>query len=233
MNIENLDLKSRKGHYTLAIAVCLMFGIFLFFFCCNGGSSTTTVTIPAVSGTMEIVKPKNNPIVINANKTANMQKSFGQNLSNYDKSEYDKLQKRLQELMKENESLDNAFQYANDSLQQVIYRQAIQLNAFTHTWDNDTLKATVSGISRGVVQSIKLDYTIKERKQEIKVPVTVFRLLAGGGYGLNKEMNQSVIKVNLGIQNKKGNVIRASVEKIGEQQFYIAEYDFSIFSLKR
>lgn len=194
------------------------------------------IVVPEIKGSTTIVNPESKPItnvdsVFNSSNNSNSSTGT-KNAQVQKEAEYWKAEAKR--LLAENQDMDNAFRNANDSLQQLLYSKAIQINSFTHTWDNDTLKATVFGISRGTVERIKLDYTIKERKIQIpKEKEVVLRLLGGGGFGMNTELNQTVLKANLGLQNKKGNIIRGSFEKIGSQQFWIAEYDFSIFTIKR
>lgn len=154
-------------------AVIVVLAILLFFKDCNGnGKTTTTVTIPEVKGKFEAVKPEQKPVnhIVDVNK-----KVFGQNLS---KKELAFWKAEAERLFKENQEMDQAFMNANDSLQQLLYKNAITIKAFNHTFDNDTLSATVTGLVRGEVQKIKLDYTIKERKIEVKQKEVVFRMLA-------------------------------------------------------
>ena len=58
-------------------------------------------------------------------------------------------------------------------------------------------------------------------------------MLTGGGIGINKELNQGTWKANVGFQNKKGNIIRGSFQRIGNQDYYLAEYDFSLFKITK
>lgn len=199
--------------------------------CSDGG--TIQVATKEVKGSMKSVKPENTAIAINySNSTQKVSDiDIRQNLSNQKMSkEYFNYQNEINKLLKENDDLDNAFHNANDSLQQIIYRQAIQLNEFTHTWDNDTLKATVSGISRGEVQSIKLDYTIKSQKIDIKIPQTIIRLIAGLETGTTKDLSKFNIKANLGFQNKRGDMFSVSADL--DKRFYIG-YSTSIFTIKK
>lgn len=219
---------NRTQKRILLIAAAVV--IFLFFMptdcSCNGKKDTV---VPEIKGTMPAAKPESKPIVSTEPIFVN---TGVKNRTSEKEVAYWKAEAKR--LLDENQDMDNAFRNANDSLQQLLYSKAIQINSFTHTWDNDTLKATVFGISRGEVQSIKLDYTIKERKIQVpKEKEVVLRFMAGGGLGINSELNQPVLKANAGFQNKKGNIIMASYEKIGSQQYWLAEYNFSVFTIKR
>ena len=136
------------------------------------------------------------------------------------------LQSQINELLSENQKLNDAYLNASDSLKTAMYNKAITINSFTHTWDNDTLKATASGVVRGEVESIKLDYTIKSQKVEVpKQKETVFRILGGLEVGTN-----FTPKVLIGFQNRKGNILQLGYDT--KQQYYIG-YHFSIWNIKR
>jgi len=134
------------------------------------------------------------------------------------------------ELAEENYNLQMAYINATDSVEKLkMYIDAIQFKKFSKTFENDNFKANVNGISQGEVKELALDYELK------KMPIKElrFRFLLGAGIGINKELNQGVYKLNLGFQNKKGNIWRASYLKIGEQSFGVAEYDISIFKINK
>jgi hypothetical protein len=69
--------------------------------------------------------------------------------------------------------------------------------------------------------------SLYEAQKQVK-----FRLLIGGGIGMSKELNQGLIKANLGFQNKKGNVAFASYMRLNNIGYILGEYNFSIFTLK-
>ena len=136
------------------------------------------------------------------------------------------LQSQINELLAENQKLNDTYLNASDSLKTVLYDKAITLNSFTHTWNNDTINATASGVVRGEVESIKLDYTIKSQKVEVpKTKETVLRLLGGLEVGTN-----FVPKVLIGFQNRKGSVLQIGYDT--KQQYYVG-YHFSIWNIKR
>lgn len=220
----------RNKKILLAIIAIALFLFFMPTDCsCRGKNDGV---IPEIKGSTTIVKPESKPIVI-TQPIFNPSNSDGaKNALTKKEAEYWKAEAKR--LLAENQDMDNAFKNANDSLQQLLYSKAIQINSFAHTWDNDTIKLDVFGLSKGTVEAIQAKWLIKERKIQIpKEKEVVFRLLGGGGFGMNTELNQTVLKANLGFQNKKGNIIRGSFEKIGSQQYWIAEYDFSIFTIKR
>jgi len=134
------------------------------------------------------------------------------------------------ELAEENYNLQMDYINATDSIEKLkMYIDAIQLKKFSKTFENGNFKANINGIVQGEVKELAMDYEIK------KMPIKEvrFRMLLGGGIGINKELNQGIYKLNAGFQNRKGNVLRASYMQIGSQQYGVAEYDFSIFKITK
>lgn len=186
---------------------------------------TITVEVPESKGTFKAVKPEQKPLnhIVDVNK-----KVFGQNLSN---KELEYWKAEAERLFKENQEMDQVFMNANDSLQQLLYKNAISIKAFNHKFDNDTLSATVKGLVRGEVQSIKLDYTIKKRTVELPKPKEVkFRMLAGVEVGNTKQFNDFSVKANVGFQLGSGTILNLSADT--QQRFYVG-YSVPIFTIKR
>lgn len=59
-----------------------------------------------------------------------------------------------------------------------------------------------------------------------------FRLLAGGGFGINKDLSQIKYDIGGGWQNRKGNVFIADYSKINGIDFYTAKTYISLFTIK-
>lgn len=178
----------------------------------------TNVVIRDIKGSFEPVKDINHKKIDTV--YLNVSKSTG----------LEKYQNDIYELYNENETLKQAYFNETDSLKrELMYLKAIQLKEFMHEFDNDTINIVVKGIAQGEVKSLQPFYTIKQKNSsEVK-----FRLLGGGGIGINKELNQGFYKINLGFQNKKGNIFRGSYLKIDNKDYGVIEYDFSIFSIKK
>jgi hypothetical protein len=223
--------ENNNGNKTLIIAIFLaILGLVIFFKGCNGSKEVIQVTIPEVKGNFKAVKPLNKSILVQKLSTEATSVSTEVNGSIL-RTENEFLQSEIDRLLKEYNSLNKAFASANDSLQQIIYTKAIAPKLFKHTFDNDTLSATVKGIvANGEVDKLNLDYTIKSRTIDMKVPQVKFRLLAGVEVGATKDFDKFNTKVNLGFQNKKGDVISISADT--DKRFYIG-YQFSIFSIKK
>lgn len=66
-----------------------------------------------------------------------------------------------------------------------------------------------------------------ENNKEVK-----FRLLLGGGFGINKELSQPIYNAGFGWQNRKSNVFLVDYSKIGITDYISAKAYISIFSIK-
>lgn len=181
-----------------------------------------TTVIPEVKGSFEPTKEiEHKPINHVADVSKKVSKTTG----------LEKYQNDISELYNENEALKQAYFNENDSLKrELMYLKSIQLNEFYHEFDNDTINITVKGIVQGEVKNLQPFYTIKERQQNANIPVVKFRLTTGIGVGNSINFDKPLFKANLGFQNAKGNILRASFDT--EKRFML-EYDLSIFSIKK
>lgn len=220
------DNKTRNKAYIGFIGIVIFFAV-LWFKSCGNDPEKVTYEQPEVKGGFEVVKP--NQTTLSENDKSKITKTtFGQNLSN---KELEYWKAEAERLFKENQEMDQAFMNTNDSLQQLLYKNAISIKAFNHKFDNDTLSATVKGLVRGEVQSIKLDYTIKKRTVELPKPKEVkFRMLAGVEVGNTKQFNDFSVKANVGFQLGSGTILNFSADT--EQRFYVG-YSVPIFTIKR
>jgi hypothetical protein len=189
---------------------------------CNTG--TKSVVIPEVKGKFETKKPINLPIskVRDSRKVSTKQSNEKYHTSSKIDSSY------IFELQQENELLSRAYYFANDSVKKLMFEKANQLNSFSQTFDDQNVKIDVSGISRGTVESLSANYTIKER--EVKQKEVKFRLLSGATISNSIDLQNPVFSANLGLQNKRGNVLRFGYDT---QKRILVGYDFSIFKIER
>lgn len=95
-----------------------------------------------------------------------------------------------------------------------------QIKALTDKFTNSELKFKTA---ESDYQKLK-----SEQSKEIK-----FRLLVGGGFGINKELNQLLYKLDASFQNKKGNQFTGSYMKISGQDYFLAGTQFTIFNIKK
>lgn len=201
----NQSLKRLKDTF---IGFLIAFFVFLFIhkYTCDVSPSVAMTKIKEEKGKFEAIKPINIPIMANS-----PQLKKGQKVSKNVKSENDKWTNSttleneyyIAELEKENEQLSRAYYLANDSVKKLMFEKANELNKFSQTFDDDKVKIDVSGVSRGTVESIKADYTIKEK--QIPTKEQIFALRGGLEVGSQLPISSPIFKGNIEFENKKGN----------------------------
>lgn len=101
-------------------------------------------------------------------------------------------------------------QKENDSLKSLkIYLNAIEEVDRTYVFNDKYLKLEVATKTRGKILKIIPKYTIKEREEivQVKQKETVFALYAGAGINTTTTLDKLTPEVNIGFQNKKGNLL--------------------------
>lgn len=222
--MTQINLHSKIIKESLKYLGWVLLFIVLWFKGCSGSTpkpQIAKVITPEVIGKFETKKPSHEPVIIKANSP---QLKFS--------TEPNPL---VQNLIEENVRLVQEFAKANDSIKQLSFNKAIQLNKFSTKFEDDNLVININGVVQGEVKEITPNYTIKAKKIEVPVKVkeTVLRVLAGGAVGLNKELNQAAYQLDLNFQNRKGNIISAEYLKIGSQEFGMVGYKHSIINIKR
>ncbi len=185
------------------------------------------VEVPEVIGDFESKKPTHVQIITKSVHDTVVMYKKGQNV--YMNNPID------QKLLAENKKLKTDYALASDSVKQLKFYKAIQLNKFSTNFEDENLIIDINGIVQGEVKEITPNYTIK--KKTLSVPVkskeTVFRVLAGGAVGVNKELNQAVYKLDLNFQNRKGNIISGEFLRVGDQSYGMVGFKKSIINIKR
>jgi len=220
--IDTAILKSLFFDYWKNIVIIVL--LFFVFRSCKTGDETIVtakVVVPEVKGTFEAKKPVNEPIL---NKAKSPQLKKGETV--YKENPIDK------KLIAENEKLKKDFAKANDSIKQLSFNKAIQLNKFSTKFEDENLTLNINGIVQGEVKEITPNYTIKEKKIEVPVKVkeTAFRLLAGVEVGNTTQLDAFKLRANIMFQNRKGNIISGSFDT--NQTIWVG-YNISIFDIKR
>lgn len=101
-----------------------------------------------------------------------------------------------------------------------LYLKAIQKRTYNDTLENKHLKFSYTALTTGTLDSIKFDYIIKSDTIKIKQPI--FRLLAGPSLEFNYLTMKPSIGINVGFQNKKGNIFTGGFNS--SQQITIGYY---------
>jgi len=184
--------------------------LFVLFFKGCGDRGSTTITTPEIGGDFEEQEPiyiKGKDSIITKWKT-----------------------KEIKTPNPVNDSLDLAYKSAKDLERYKLFRSATQIKTFKNTFEDEYLKLSLTGSVQGDLLGITPKYTIKSQK--IEVPETSLRFLIGGGIGNNLSFNDFTYRVNLGIQNAKGNIIRAGYSRMRGQDYIFIGYDFSLFEVR-
>lgn len=215
---------------SILLVVCV---IVIWFNSCKSEIQTEPqeIIIKKTSGKATYDKPKQ--VVVTDQNKKEVVKGKNPVIINLTQKEKDAFELKINKLLKEKDSLDLIFMSANDSLHQIIYKQCNQINVFNDSLDNDDVLIKYYGLTKGTLETITIDWTVKQKKVPINEKEVVLRALIGGEIGLNKELNQGTYKFNLGLQNAKNDIIRGSYQKIGTNEYFLVGYDKSIFTIKK
>lgn len=202
----------------LPYAIIAILVFVLFFKGCGKETETITVKVPEVSGDFEEQGPeyiiKRDTIYVTKWKTKTKTVE-------------------IETPNPVNDSLAIAYQNIKDSLGRYkLYLDAIQIKTFENTFEDEYLKLSLTGRVQGDLLGITPKYTIKEREIETEIESAKLRFLLGGGIGNNLNFNDFTYRGNLGLQNAKGNIIRAGYSKMRGEDYIFLEYDFSLFQIE-
>ena len=200
--------------------------VVLWFRGCNRSeipNSSVKVNVPEVKGKFDSKKPVHKAVGSKMEHTATSKEIL-------------QVQNPIDEkLIAENEKLKADFAAANDSIKNIHFSKAVQLNKFSTNFEDENIIINIDGIVQGEVKEVTPGYTIKKKTIEVpfKQKETVFRVLAGGAVGVNKELNQAAYQLDLNFQNRKGDIISAEYLNLGGQQFGMVGFKKSILNIKR
>lgn len=190
--------------------------------------ATQKVTTKEVKGGFKYVEPKNT--IIENHYYVNGKKQLYGNSEQFKNDKF--LQEQIDKLLAENQKLIELFSEKPAAEKDSAYKEAIKLNEFSQTFDDEKVKIDVSGIAQGKVKVIKADYFIKPQKidVEVKQKQRVFALKLGAEYGNSIELNKGVFKGNIEFENKKGNSFSYSYDS--DKRHWLG-YKITIFDIKR
>lgn len=142
---------------------------------------------------------------------------------------YNLSQSENDSLLIANSKLDSLAQFTNDKYFQELYNNC-KFVEFSHIFKKDTLglglSATVSGITRGAPERLKLTYDLKLPKPK----KTVFALWGGIEAGMRKSFDKFNVKANLDFQIGESTMIKTSIDT--DERGYLG-LSKSIFNIKR
>jgi len=130
----------------------------------------------------------------------------------------------------------NRYIKENDSLKRLkMYGEAITEREQVNIFENDDLKASVKSKTQGKLLDILLtDYIIKSKELPITLPPSknsVFAVYSGGGLYYNQDNQKLGYKVDLGFQNKKGDILDIGYDPLNKTVFL--EYKLRIINIKK
>ena len=228
--INLLGTQAKKAYkYLFSFGGWILLFLVLWFKGCGASApGTTTLTIPSITK----VFPTDTII---EHKVVEVEKWYK------DKSKEEKLQKdvmemydRIKNYQEEIDNMQSEFMWSDSIKKAEMFRLATELKEFNENYEDVNFKLNIKGfIGANKIKEFTPTITSKEKEIDVVQKQVNFRMLAGGGIGINKELNQGTWKANVGFQNKKGNIIRGSFQRIGNQDYYLAEYDFSLFKITK
>lgn len=186
-------------------------------------TDTTEIETKPVKGKFQTTKIKNTPISVGV---ATTEKTRGANRfvlkeQNSSNSENTFLQKQIDSLLVENQKLVDAFAAAPVAKKDSLYTKAIELNEFSKIFEDKFLKASVTGIARGTVESMSLNYEILPQPIKLKN-----HLYIGFTAGNSVQFDKPVFGAGLGYQLKNGSIIRVGYDS--EKRGFLG-YDLKLF----
>jgi hypothetical protein len=203
--------------------IVLLFGMALMYFlmsnCSKEPRPQTVYKTKEIIGKIPPAKVIEKPIYISDKSEVNRLKK----LYNFSQAEIDSL-------LAETDRFNDFAMGVHDSLQAEI-KKLIALKEFNQPFEDTVVKIDVSGVVRGDIKKMKIDYKVKPI--EFTQKTVVFRTLIGASIGINKELNQGVISANLGFQNKKGNLFTVQAMQVDNQTYFLTGVNFSLFKVER
>lgn len=138
-----------------------------------------------------------------------------------------------------NDSLLQEYTQAKDSLEQLkLFKDAIKTRIYNEKYDDETLtvdvKTTVQGkmLNQGIEYFVKPQTIVVDTTIQVAIPKKI-NILAGAELGLpltptGLNPNTPNVKFNVGLQNKKGNILNIGIDTQGNG--YVG-YTMKLFSL--
>jgi hypothetical protein len=119
------------------------------------------------------------------------------------------------------------FEKAPDTTKTNMFTDAIKIRQYKQEFNDSLADVSIFAETKGELLKLAPTVKIKARLAEKK---TVFALYAGGGMYSNDKLKLGY-KLNLRLQNKKGDLFSASYDPINKVIF--AEYDLRIINIKK
>lgn len=122
---------------------------------------------------------------------------------------------------------------AKDSIDKLnLFINAVKINKYKENFDNKDISLTIEAETTGTLNYIKPTYIIKEKTIDVPVKIkqTVFAIYTGVETYNNTSLNNFGVKIDLGIQNKKGDIYTAGFDT--NNNIYIG-YKLRLINIKK
>ena len=122
---------------------------------------------------------------------------------------------------------------AKDSIDRLnLFINAVKINKYKENFDNKDISLTIEAETTGTLNYIKPTYIIKEKTIDVPVKIkqTVFAIYTGVETYNNTLLNNFGVKIDLGIQNKKGDIYTAGFDT--NNNIYIG-YKLRLINIKK
>lgn len=120
------------------------------------------------------------------------------------------------------------FEMAGDIKKDSLFKNAIKIRQYSQDFNDSLADVSIFAETQGELLKLAPTIKIKARLPEKK---SVFAVYAGGGLYTNTSFSMSGYKLNLRVQNKRGDLISASYNPVNKSVF--AEYDLRIINIKK
>jgi hypothetical protein len=222
----------KKGSFVFSVLAIVFIIAFLFRKCNSDynklkSNNKVTIVIPAKNREFKQVVPEQKVItiqkIVKGETTLVLDPKY--------RKKNDSLLKVIDNLIAENNELIKNFKGSNGNVRNSMYENAIKLKSFEKVFDDSLVNIKFNGIVRGDVKSISSSYTIKQ--QSVKVKETKFRFLTGLEVGSNIKTPELTYKLNLMGQNAKANIYEVSLQNVNNQNYIMAGFNYSLFTVKK
>lgn len=126
---------------------------------------------------------------------------------------------QIDKLFDENNRMQLEFQQMDSLAQIQAYVKAIEINEFKQRFEDDNIKAYVSGNVFGEVKEMRFNYTIKSRTTEVDAPKTRNHIYLGVNVANTLQLDKPLFSAELGLMNKKGNLLKVAFDT--DKRFYL------------
>lgn len=111
---------------------------------------------------------------------------------------------------------------AKDSIERLnLFIKAVKINKYNQNFDNNDISLNIEAETTGTLNYVKPTYVIKEKKVSapIYIKQTKFALYTGFELYDSKNLNAPGVKIDLSVQNKKGDLYTAGYDS--DKNIYI------------